>query len=393
MRITWVTRSFLDYRVPVFGELNRLVDGGLKLMYCGDVMLSRVCRKAERVLGQNSLAIRGERRIVGRMCMEDGRANAEMRIPYQPGLIRAVASSRPSVLISDGFCQWTYAALFLRALKGIPHVMCYERTAHTERNAQWYRKSYRRIALRWIDALCCSGRLCGEYVRSLGFPAARTTYGHMVADVEGMRRTAAEVTPAQTSELATKLALRGLVFLYVGRLTLLKGLGELLHAWEAFSSATPCAPATLLLVGEGAQRTELERFCRARHLTNVRFAGAVDYDALGLYYRVADAFIIPTLEDNWSLVVPEAMACGLPILCSKYNGCWPEYVTAGNGWVFDPLQVGDTCDCLRQCLQARTRLPEMGRRSWEIVSQHTAAEAAEAILAACRIAIGRHRPR
>ena len=76
-------------------------------------------------------------------------------------------------------------------------------------------------------------------------------------------------------------------------------------------------------------------------LTNVYFIGKVDYDNLPNYYQSADVFVIPTLEDNWSLVVPEAMASGLPILSSVYNGCYPEYVTEDNGWVFDPLDSSD----------------------------------------------------
>ena len=41
-------------------------------------------------------------------------------------------------------------------------------------------------------------------------------------------------------------------------------------------------------------------------------------------------------------MVPEAMACGLPVACSIYNGCYPELVQEGrNGTLFDPLK-GDT---------------------------------------------------
>ena len=133
---------------------------------------------------------------------------------------------------------------------------------------------------------------------------------------------------------------------------------------------------------------QLEQYIRENHLDSVRFAGFVDYDSLAPYYKATDAFIIPTLEDNWSLVVPEAMACGLPILCSKYNGCWPELVhPCENGWVFDPLDSDDTVDCLKECLLAKEKLPEMGKKSRQIVSKHTAKQAAQAILNACEIAM------
>jgi len=173
----------------------------------------------------------------------------------------------------------------------------------------------------------------------------------------------------------------------VGGLVPRKGVAELLRAWTVLAGQVPSHAATLLLVGDGPQREELERYCVTHELANVRFTGAVDYDALGPYYRAADAFVIPTLSDNWSLVVPEAMACGLPILCSKYNGCWPELVAPANGWVFDPLDVDDMVTCLRKCIQARDTLRDMGRKSLEIIGNHTPRHAAEVILKTCAIAM------
>ena len=83
---------------------------------------------------------------------------------------------------------------------------------------------------------------------------------------------------------------------------------------------------------------------RELQLSNVLFTGAIPYEDTALYYSLADIFVMPSLEDKWSLVVPEAMSLGLPILCSIYNGCWPELVREGeNGWVFDPQKPEELC--------------------------------------------------
>ena len=42
------------------------------------------------------------------------------------------------------------------------------------------------------------------------------------------------------------------------------------------------------------------------------------------------------------------MTCDLPIITSKYNGCWPELITDKNGWVFDPLDEEDFINTLNQ---------------------------------------------
>jgi len=382
-----VTKSFLDYRLPVYEELSRRFGGSFSLVFNADYVPDRCRTKARSVLGSRARGLQGERAFRWGP-QQNGVANAGLRIPYQPGLVRAILESEPEVLITDGFFQWTSAALWLRITRGIPHVMCYERTAHTERNAQWYRTAYRKLAMRWIDVMCCNGTLCGEYVRSLGFPADRITYGHMAADVRGLQQSSAAVTPEQVSGLRAQHELEGLVFLFVGRFIPLKGIRELLTGWQIFRKQS-VQPATLLLVGDGPQREELMHYCRERKIAGVRFAGAVDCDTVALYYKCVDALVMPTLEDNWSLVVPEAMACGLPILCSRYNGCWPELITPANGWVFDPLVSSDIVKVLTEALLFRTRLAQMGEVSRGIVNAHTASDAATAIYEATRLACRR----
>jgi glycosyltransferase involved in cell wall biosynthesis len=383
-KAVWVTKSFLDYRIPVYEELSRRFDDHFVLIYNADYVPERCRKKAASVLGPRARGLRGEHAL--KLGPQNGFANKGWRIPYQPGLVRAILEEKPTVLITDGFFQWTYAALWLRATRGLPHVMCYEKTMHTERHAQWYRTRFRRWALRRIDAMCCNGWLCGEYVRSLGFPSDRITYGHMVADVAGLQQAVAAVTDEQALALVTRHNLRGIVFLFVGRLIPLKGLRELLTAWKRFRTRMPEQEATLLLAGDGPERAALQRYCEAQRLVDVRFAGLVDYDRLAVYYRCADALVIPTLEDNWSLVVPEAMACGLPILCSTYNGCWPELVTLENGWVFDPLLPDTTADVLMEASLSREKLSQLGEVSRRIVGEHTASRAADAICEAVELA-------
>lgn len=388
MRITWVTRSFLDYRLPVYAELDKLCGGNLTLIYYGDVVPQRVSEKVKGLLGERTVSLSGEFRIGGRKRENAAFSNTGIRIPIQPGLIKSALSSKPDILISDGFFQWTYAPLWIRATKKIPHVMCYERTAHTERNAQWYRIAYRKFVMRWIDVLCCNGFLCGDYVKSLGYPAEKITFGHMVADTEGLYNSVTMVSDAEAEELKQKLKTKGAVFLFTGQLIPRKGIAELLRAWKEFNNRCNKS-TTLVLVGDGPQRQELESYATDNALVNVKFAGRIDYDSIAPYYKLADVFVMPTLEDNWSLVVPEAMASGLPVMCSKYNGCHPELVKKENGWVFNPLDKEDTAATLLAVVNSKNKFVEMGQVSREIIENgHTPKHAANAVYEACKIAIG-----
>ncbi len=382
MRITWVTRSFLDYRIPVYKALDDLCGHQLTVIFNGDVNPKRCIDKVTAVLGDRAIALHGEKRLTGVASDNATMANRGIRIPIQKGLIKAIRASKPDVLISDGFFQWTYAPLWVRMFnrKGIKHIMCYERTPHTERNAGFLRTAYRKIVSRWIDVIDCNGSLTAEYItNTLGYhkPLA---YGHMTAETAGVAERVAKVTPQEVDEIKNRYNLKGLIFFYLGQLIPRKGIMELLHAWNK----ADLKDATLMLVGNGNQREEIEKFIKENGLEeSVKLTGGVNYDDLGPYYKAADCFIIPTLEDNWSLVVPEAMAAGLPVACSIYNGCYPELVHPENGWTFDPLNVDNTVANLNVISESRNRLKEMGEESRKIVANHTPQHAAQGIYDAC----------
>lgn len=386
MNITWVTRGFLDYRIPVYKALDELCNHKLTVIYYKDVVPERCQIKLSEALGDRAIPWEKELRI-GNLPKIDNKvmSNTKFRIPYSPGLIKMVKCTNPDVLISDGFMQWTYAALWLRATKRIPHVMCYERTEYTERNAGKIRPMYRKIVSRWIDVIDCNGSLTGKYVKSLlGWDDSRLTYGHMVADVRGMRTKMQNVTDNDVKELREKLGVKGIMLLFVGQLIPRKGVKELLEAWSEFKNSNFCniKDCTLVYVGHGQMEDELRKTVVDDSIPDVVFTGGIEYDNIAKYYKAADCFIIPTLEDNWSLVVPEAMACGLPIATSKYNGCHPELVHADNGWVFDPFDRENLITVLCEIMNEKTELSKMGEVSRRRAAAETAERAAQSIMEA-----------
>ncbi len=386
MRITWVTRSFLDYRIPVYEELDRLCGNMLTVIYNRECTSDTLATKLMTALGKRAIGMTGELRLAttSKKNITNNFANKGIRIPYQPGLINKINESNPDVMLSDGFMQWTYAPLWKRIWnRSVPHVMCYERTAYTERNCQWYRKAYRKWAMKYIDAYCVNGKLCGEYLEQLGARQEQIYYGQMAADTEGLANAVAAISQEQTDAFRMKLNITGKLFLYVGQLIPRKGILELLNAWKQAKLDN----ALLLLVGDGSQKKELEAYSRQWNL-NAVFTGKVAYEDIAKYYRIADVFIMPTLEDNWSLVVPEAMACGLTIACSKYNGCWPELVKPENGWVFDPLNSKELAMTLKKISNIdKTTLDHMGKTGQLLVQQFSPANAAKAIYNSCEFAL------
>ena len=368
MRITWVTRSFLDYRIPIYKEINRLCGNNLYLIYNEEIVPEHLTQIMKNELGERCIPLKGEIRLVGKKKNPVSFSNAKnIRIPIQKGLINTIKNTNPDIIITDGFFQWTYAPLVIKLFnKKVKHVMCYEGWQHTERNMQFFRIWYRKLAMKLIDSICCNGILSKKYVESLGYPSEKISLGNMAADTSFFSKKSSEITQCDIDSFRKRMNLKGTVYCFSGRLVQLKGIKELVVAWKNFSINKN---VTLFIIGDGPLKEELESYINDNNLSNIIFAGFVNYVDLPIYYKASDIFIIPTLQDNWSLVVPEAMACELPIMSSIYNGCYPELVTKENGWIFDPLDKANMESTLSNSYKNINK--EMGIKSKEIVLNFT----------------------
>ena len=334
-KILWVNPSFLDYRVPLYKELYDLSEGNFYLVYSKDRVPQRCVEKIDSALGDHALGLPHERQI--RIGGKGDFANTGISIPFPKGLYRLIKSVDADIIIAEGFFQFTPWALFRSISKHIPLMIAYERTAHTERNCPWWRKAYRKLISRFVSGYIVNGVLTKEYLMSQGVKPDSIFTGGMCADSKQLSLDCAKLGQSDRDAFKTTLNLNesGLTFLYVGRLITLKGLNYLLDAWTTHIHDYP--NDNLIIVGDGPLKNDYVKEYGNKY--NIIFTGAIDYSEIYKYYAISDVFVIPTLEDNWSLVVPEAMSCGLPIACSIYNGCYPELVQEGrNGALFDPLK-------------------------------------------------------
>ncbi|MDC3070896.1 glycosyltransferase [Bacteroidota bacterium] len=383
MKITWVTRSFLDYRIPIYEEINRLSNNQLIVIYNAEVTPLRCQEGLKKILGSRAVGLKGEIRFGGKKIENQTFANkGGLRIPLLPGLINKIKKSEPDIILSDGFFQWTYAALINNAIWQTPHLMLYERTKHTERNVSFLRYYLRQIASKFITAISCNGIQTKEYLQEFGIAEKKLFIGNMAADSSGLQNAISKISKNEILKLKKSFNLKEDVFLFVGQLIPRKGVIELIKAWKDFEKNF--SNASLVLLGSGEQLELASDLLNKHRINNVCLPGKVDYSEVATFYAVADIFIIPTLEDNWSLVVPEAMSCSLPIICSKYNGCWPELVKKENGWVFDPLDTSNFNHTLNLAYKNKEKWKEMGESSAKIVSDFSTEKIANKIVNSCK---------
>lgn len=377
MKILWINPEFLDYRIPVYQKINQLTDGNFYLMFSNARMKERVKTKLKYILGKNSIGLSNEK--IFDLPRKGDFANTDLKIPFQPGLLKAIFSIDADIIISEGFFQWTPYAIFRSKISKKPIIIAYERTAHTERNCPKWRTMYRKIICRLVDGFSVNGILTKEYLLTLGVPEEKIHIGGMSADSVELVKGVDSISIEEITELRKNLIIKGgLTFLYVGQLIERKGVIYLLQAWESHIKYFP--KDTLIIIGSGPLYSQyLNQF---QHNASIKFLGLINYDIIYKYYAISDVFIIPTLEDNWSLVVPEAMACGLPIACSIYNGCYPELVRENiNGKIFDPLKEIEIMETLKYF--HTTDLSALKENSKKIEKQFSAEIVAENIFKTC----------
>lgn len=154
--------------------------------------------------------------------------------------------------------------------------------------------------------------------------------------------------PDDAAFLRSELGLEGHgpVFLFVGRLLWYKGIRHILDSLKLLKERG--TDFRMMIVGDGADREEIEAYTQELDLTDkVIFTGAIyDREELRVYYTAGDLFIFPSLYDTNGIVVREAAACGVPSVLIK-GSCAAEGITHHRTGIL----VDDTPEAIAEELQ------------------------------------------
>src|SRR2546421_12972723 len=102
------------------------------------------------------------------------------------------------------------------------------------------------------------------------------------------------------------------LLLYVGRLAKEKNTTKLFRAFEILERRRP-DEFHLLVIGDGAQRRQLGKLqARTKDVSWIRYCA--EPHELARYYRAADLFVHPGVQETFGLVALESQACGTPVL-------------------------------------------------------------------------------
>ncbi len=148
--------------------------------------------------------------------------------------------------------------------------------------------------------------------------------------------------------------------LYVGGISPHKNLNTLIDALNRLDDTK------LVIVGDykddpffSAYPTLKKQVEELGLVDKVIFAGFVEDIDLAYLYNAATLVVLPSLEEGFGLPAVEAMACGTPVAASN-RGSLPEVLGAA-GVFFEPKDVEDMANVIKQILSDDTRREEMSR--------------------------------
>lgn len=115
------------------------------------------------------------------------------------------------------------------------------------------------------------------------------------------------------------------IFLYVGRVSVEKNIGDFLIA---------DLPGSKVVAGEGPALATLKK-----RFPEVHFMGVLPQQELARLYSAADVFVFPSRTDTFGLVLLEALACGTPVAAYPVQGPRDVIGRADIGVLHDDLRM------------------------------------------------------
>ena len=366
MRVALLTNALTAYMLPVYRDLAATPGWRLKLFlstqtepHWGDAWLEAYEE------GRASLDVELVRSIgfERRQLVHRGADVADRVSTHVPwGTFGSLRRFRPDVVLSAELGARSLFAAAYAAWARVPLVLWSHHARVSADAAAGARRGLRRRLLRRADAVIGMGVQTREFLRGLAVPDADIFDAPFSHDVPSY-----EQALGGLDAMVVRHGLRGAirarehVALVAGRLVPMKGILPLLSAWARIPDELR-ARWTLCFVGDGPLAHAVRDAARTRP-GEIAHLPALSPREMPAIHAAADLHIFASLGDPWGLVVNEALACGVPVLCSRLAGCADDLIEPGrNGWLFDPTDARGFADALQVAL-ASDDLPRMGARA------------------------------
>jgi glycosyltransferase involved in cell wall biosynthesis len=358
-RLVVLTEIIAPYRIPVFNALAECEGIDLHVIFLSETDHSmRQWRIYSHEIRFSYEVLPSWRRRVGKYNLLVNRS-----------VTTALGRAQPDVIICGGYNYLASWQAQRWAKRNDVHFLLWcESTALDQRGSYALVESLKENFLRRCDGFVVPGKSSWEYVHEMGIPPENIFVAPNAVDVN-LFSTRVEALQSDPDRLRGELGLPARYFLFVGRLVEAKGVIDLLEAYARLSPQLR-SEVGLVFAGNGPLRADCEAIARSIFPGAVHFPGFVHRDELAGYYGLAECFVLPTHTDPWGLVVNEAMACGLPVICTEVAGCAADLVH-GNGRIVPAHRADQLAAAMREIATDSRLRQRMARESINLIHHYS----------------------
>lgn len=222
---------------------------------------------------------------------------------------------------------------------------------------------FKALLLAVFSSALVGGRRQAEYVHFLGFRRRIVRVGANTVDVERIRLQAA-------THLKQEIPFHDRSFVYVGRFVRKKLLEQLIEAYAAYVRRCCEPPHRLLLIGSGELESDLRELAKKLNIAHlIDWPGFLDAPVVAAMMARSLALVLVSEEEQWGLVVNEALALGIPVIVSSQIGAREALVrNLENGFVVEPGSTVGLTEAMHAIAACENRWKELSAgataRAW-----------------------------
>lgn len=259
-----------------------------------------------------------------------GKGPVGFKTQGNPSMLFYLAKDRPDVVVSVAFWIPSLYASLMKKILGFKFLIKTDATASTDEPLPKVKYMMRKLVCKNTDMFISASNLTTDYLRSL-CPSVPVEKSLQTVDIEEWIN--------EVDSLPEKTKLRDELGIPKDKVVLL-GVGGFSRKknWMAvFKQMRLLQNCFFVLVGSGDEEKTYREYIMNNGLQDrVKLVGRKEGKELIKYFKMADLFLFTTLSDRFGYVVIEALATGLPVLCSKYSGVSSLIKEDKNGYLIDP---------------------------------------------------------
>jgi glycosyltransferase involved in cell wall biosynthesis len=324
-RVAILNNEILPYRIPLFQAIRDQSACELMVFYS-------TSRSWERTWTIDPTQLKFPHRILPGFHIRLPKKNylEKRTIYFHPTLFWELWRWKPDEVIGYEYSMPALTALLYARIARVPYLVFSECTAYSDRALSKGQRWIRRLVIPRAQGYLGTSRAACKNLIALGAPSER------VFEAPQVQRVAWFAERAEAAHQAGATPEHRI--LYVGSLIERKGVDLLLDAFCLVAKQNPLAQLRIVGIGPCKARI-IERADQAGLLNRISFADFIEPDRIPEEYARATIFILPTLEDTFGVVVVEALASGVPVLCSPFAGASDYLVDGESGFIVDPHQT------------------------------------------------------